>query len=190
MTGPLSAHEAEPLPADVPLRELEARWKLSRNGLKARARALGVELRRVSSTLTVWPGDYVELGDRLHEHLAAGNPMGTFPGLRPPAAVPPGGALAPPVSGEAPLAALVTAIRETAPTAPVDPLRVARGLAEAATLGSWLTGAEVGMLLGVSASTVSRWPAGHAPRPGYKLERRQDRSGSPVWWRIEAEEEG
>jgi hypothetical protein len=56
-------------PADVSIRDLEKRWGISRNGLKARARALGVELIRVSSTLTTWPGTFVELGDRLHDHL-------------------------------------------------------------------------------------------------------------------------
>jgi hypothetical protein len=68
---------------DVPLRDLEQRWGLSRNGLKARARALGVELKRVSSTLTTWPGDFVDLGDQLDDHLKAGKPMGTFPALAP-----------------------------------------------------------------------------------------------------------
>lgn len=68
---------------DISIRDLEQRWGLSRNGLKARAKALGVELVRVSSTCTVWPGDFIELGDRLHEHVSAGNPLGTFPGLAP-----------------------------------------------------------------------------------------------------------
>ena len=68
---------------DISIRDLEQRWGLSRNGLKARAKALGVELVRVSSTCTVWPGDYIELGDRLHEHVSAGNPLRTFPGLAP-----------------------------------------------------------------------------------------------------------
>jgi len=69
-------------PTDVSIRELEARWGISRNGLKSRAARLGVELRRVSSTLTVWPGEYVELGERLHEHISSGQPMGTFWGVR------------------------------------------------------------------------------------------------------------
>lgn len=66
---------------DISIRDLEQRWGLSRNGLKARAKALGVELVRVSSTCTVWPGDYIDLGDRLNKHINAGNPMCTFPGL-------------------------------------------------------------------------------------------------------------
>ncbi len=51
---------------DISIRDLEQRWGLSRNGLKARAKALGVELVRVSSSCTVWPGVYIDLGDRLH----------------------------------------------------------------------------------------------------------------------------
>jgi hypothetical protein len=68
-------------PPDLSSRDLEKRWGISRNGIKARARALGVELIRVSSTLTTWPGAFIELGERLHDHLQSGQPMGTFLGL-------------------------------------------------------------------------------------------------------------
>ncbi|MCP9832801.1 MULTISPECIES: hypothetical protein [unclassified Cyanobium] len=95
-------------PVDLSIRDLEKRWGISRNGLKARARALGVDLIRVSSTLTTWPGAYVELGERLHDHLQSGQPMGTFPGLKP------------------------LAMREAASVPAADPLLRARGLAEAA----------------------------------------------------------
>jgi hypothetical protein len=172
-------------PADVSIRDLEARWGLSRNGLKARARALGVELRRVSSTLTVWPGEFLEVGDRLQEHLASGSPMGTFPGLAPspaPGSDGTGGALtAPSPDG---LAALVTAIRETAPTPPPDPLAVPEALARAADAGHWLSTAELAQLLRLGAATIARWGDGHQPRPGYRLERLQDRPSAPVWWRV------
>ena len=116
---------------DISIRDLEQRWGLSRNGLKARAKALGVELVRVSSTCTVWPGDFIELGDRLHEHVAEGNPAGTFPGLAPDrtditAAI---------SKKEQDTAALVAAIASAMgqqQSVPTDPLRRAKGLAEAA----------------------------------------------------------
>jgi hypothetical protein len=134
----------------VPLRELEQRWGLSRNGLKARARALGVELERVSSTLTLWPGDFVELGDRLDEHIKAGNPMGTFPGLAP-AGTASSGAITktPPAQSEALATAIAQAIAATTislPGSAVDPLKRARALAEAADNGLVLTTDELAAL--------------------------------------------
>ena len=50
----------------------------SRNSVKARAAALGVELRRESSTRTVWPAEYVALGLRLAEHLIFVGTLGCF----------------------------------------------------------------------------------------------------------------
>jgi hypothetical protein len=119
----------------IPLRELEERWKPSRNGLKARARALGVELQRVSSTLTVWPGEYVDLGNQLDAHLRAGHPMGTFPGLAPASGsaiskTPP---TAPPALADAAVAdALKAFFLPGSVGANANPLKRAKGLAEAA----------------------------------------------------------
>lgn len=119
---------------DLPLRELEQRWKLSRNGLKARARALGVELIRVSSTLTTWPGDYLDLGDQLDAHIRAGKPVGTFPGI-----APAGTAITKAPSSKPAAPSLIDAAAADAlrafygvSAANADPLRRARALAEAA----------------------------------------------------------
>ncbi len=123
-------------PADVSIRDLEQRWGISRNGLKARARALGVDLIRVSSTLTTWPGAFVELGERLYDHLQSGQPMGTFPGLKPagsdgcPTAVTPTDSMAIVKAPGGDLAVLVAAIREAASAPLRIPLLRARGLAE------------------------------------------------------------
>jgi hypothetical protein len=138
---------------DVPLRDLEQRWGLSRNGLKARARALGVELKRISSTLTVWPGDFVDLGDQLDDHLKAGKPMGTFPALAPTDGTTANTASSiTKASGTEGLAlAIAQAMANTTlslPVTPVDPLRRARGLAEAADAGLVLTTDEL-VALGV-----------------------------------------
>jgi hypothetical protein len=68
----------EALP-DLTLAEAGDRWGMSiRNSVKARAAALGVELRRESSTRTVWPAEYVALGDRLAEHLKNGGTLASF----------------------------------------------------------------------------------------------------------------
>ena len=139
---------------DVPLRDLEQRWGLSRNGLKARARALGIELKRISSTLTVWPGDFVDLGDQLDDHLKAGRPMGTFPALAPTDGTTANTASSiTKASGTEGLAlAIAQAMAKTTlslPVTPIDPLRRARGLAEAADAGLVLTSADL-TKLGVS----------------------------------------
>jgi hypothetical protein len=71
-------------PTDLALPEAAARWGVaSRNSIKARAAALGVELRRESSTRTVWPAEYVALGDQLDEHLK--QPGATLGGFHRPA---------------------------------------------------------------------------------------------------------
>jgi hypothetical protein len=132
----------------VPLRDIEQRWGLSRNGLKARARALGVELERLSSTVTLWPGQYVDLGDQLDAHIKSGKPMATFPGL-----APAGSAItkAPPSTPTAP--SLIDAAHADAlrafyglPAAGADPLKRARGLAEAADNGLVLTSDDLAAL--------------------------------------------
>jgi len=66
--------------------------------LKARARARPVELKRISSTLTVWPGEFIDWA-ALHETpWETGLPMGSFPAF-------------PPVTG---LTQAITTSRETA----------------------------------------------------------------------------
>ena len=124
---------------DISIRDLEQRWGLSRNGLKARARALGVELVRVSSTCTVWPGDFVELGDRLDDHLRSGNPLATFPGLAPVTESSTATITKKEDATTALVAAVAAAMAQAAPKTPEDPLRRARGLAEAADAGLVLT---------------------------------------------------
>lgn len=116
----------------VPLRELEHRWNLSRNGLKARARALGVELERVSSTLTLWPAEFVDLGNQLDAHLKAGQPMGTFPGIVKAAS---GRAITKPAPAATDAFAQLVAEalgRHSLSLPGNDPLKRAKGLAEAA----------------------------------------------------------
>jgi hypothetical protein len=134
---------AEVTPPDISVAELEKRWGLSRNGLKARARALGVELIRVSSTRTVWPGDFVELGDALDAHIKSGEPLASFPGLAPDAKATSKAITKPEPSAE--LAAVVAAAIAQTASGP-DPMRRARALAEAADGGYVLTSDEVAAL--------------------------------------------
>jgi len=66
---------------------------------------------------------------------------------------------------------------------PPDPLRCARALAEAAELGVPLSSVELAGVVGMSPATVSSWPDGHSPRPGFTL--RRQKAGSAVWWTVE-----
>ena len=195
----------EPLEAlpDLTLAEAGDRWGVSsRNSVKARAAALGVELRRESSTRTVWPAEFVPLGDRLAEHLQAGGTLASFgpsvtaptdgsDGLSQVAPLSPGDgskrprrsgglSLMAPTDGSDALAALVQLAAAMAPPPPADPLAVPRGLAEAADMGAWLSTPELAHLLGMAPGTVRNWSDGHRPRPGFELERRKD--GASVWW--------
>lgn len=81
------------------------------------------------------------------------------------------------------LVAMVAALRPEPPAAPVDPLKTARGLVEAADLGVALSTVELAQLLGLSASTVSGWDDGHTPRPGFVVHR--SKVGQSVWWKVE-----
>ena len=177
---------------DLTLGDCADRWQISRNSIKARAIALGVQLRRESSTRTVWPGEHVPLGDELHQHLkrhkaTLGNYGG--PRLDPlPAAslaapehrsVPSGSA----GSGEA-MAAMVAMVAATLRPSlpPPDPLATVEALHRAVELEAWLSTAELAAVAGVSDSTAAHWPDGHLLRPGLLLERRK--AGNRVWWRI------
>lgn len=155
--------EQEAPPAGVSIRELEQRWGISRNGLKARANALGVALQRASSTLTLWPSEYLELGDQLHEHLSSGQAMGTFPGI---AAV---------------VAAADTASGVPSVPPPADPLARARALAAAADEALPLEAAELAAVLGWPVELVEQLKGGTTIR-GFRLYRSQHKGRGRYWW--------
>lgn len=196
MANPAPSDALAALP-DLTLAECCERWRVSsRNSVKARAAALGVELRRESSTRTVWPSEHLALGDDLAEHLK--KPGGTLANfgrslMAPADGTEGGGVLAPearkarpaPSSLTAPadatdglvaLAQMAMALRPAA-----DPLAVPRGLREAAELGAWLSTKELAELVRMAPTTVRGWGEGHTPRPGFRLVRKTDRG---VWWKV------
>lgn len=158
---------SEATPADVSIRELETRWGISRNGLKARAKGLGVDLRVVNSTLTVWPGEFLDLGEQLHEHISQGNRMGTFP-LLPPKPEPGGGGTAHPLPSVTP---------------PADPLARARALAAAADEGLPLVSDELAAVIGLPVEAIDTLKSGAMIR-GFRL-RRGGGKGMGGYWRVE-----
>jgi hypothetical protein len=195
MAEPAPSEAVEALP-DLTLADCCERWGVSsRNSVKARAAALGVELRRESSTRTVWPAEHLALGDELAEHLQKGGTLANFGrSLTAPAdGIEGGGALAPearkarpapssltpPTDGTDGLMALAQMALALRP--PADPLAVPRALQEASELGAWLSTKELAELVRMAPATVRGWGEGHTPRPGFRLVRKTDRG---VWWKV------
>ena len=170
----MTALELEEIQPDISIAELEKRWGISRNALKARAKALGIELQRKGPTLTVWPGDRIADGDRLDEHCKAGGALASFPGAvgRHLAVTSQG------VTDSSQLAVLAAALAGAMPSPPADPLQRARGLAETADAGLVLTATDLGALLGHG---VASWRDGHLAY-GYRFNRHQQ--GRQVLWTV------
>lgn len=175
---------------DQPIRDLEAQWGISRNALKKRAAALGVELIRVSSTDTRWPAAYVDLGDQLHQHLQGGGTLKDFPGSRvaltaSTTATSETKAITKGVDAEALAAVVATVMAQcTASSLPAaaDPLARARALAEAADNGLVLDNAELKALgvRGVADEKTDR------EAHGYRFVRHQPKGeGTAVMWTVE-----
>ncbi|MEY4359103.1 MAG: hypothetical protein RLZZ631_589 [Cyanobacteriota bacterium] len=182
----MTALELEEVTPDESIADLEKRWGISRNALKARAKALGVELIRKGPTLTVWPGDRIAEADRLDAHLKAGGAMAGFPGFAggdsQPSVTPhgrsAGSQLA--VMGKVdPMLALAEAMAKAMPQPAVDPLARARGLAEAADNALVLCNEDLAALVGQG---VSGWTDG-TERFGYRFRRHQQ--GRQVLWVVE-----
>jgi hypothetical protein len=66
----------------VSLKDLELKWSISRNALKERAKFLRIQLIQVSSTLTVWPKNQIELGDQLHKYVVVHKTFYGFQGRK------------------------------------------------------------------------------------------------------------
>jgi hypothetical protein len=150
---------------DLTLQECCDRWGVSsRNSVKSRAAALGVELRRESSTRTVWPRDDVPLGDELHEHLQQGGTLRDFPGALPKpstlATSKPSALTAAGGSSDAILVAMLQMVQQQAQAAPPAPLARARALAAAADERLPLTTPELAELMGLDADEVGKLRSG------------------------------
>jgi hypothetical protein len=187
---------------DLTLQECCQRWGVSsRNSVKARAAALGVELRRESSTRTVWPRDDVPLGDELHDHLQTGGTLRDFPGALPqsqqqarPLATTSPAVPAVTASSDALALAMLQLLQQQAPQQP-GALARARGMAAAADERLPLTTAELAQLVGLDADEVEGLKAG-STLYGFRLRRvgSAPRKGSPdrrAWLleRLEADAE-
>jgi hypothetical protein len=150
---------------DLTLQECCERWGVSsRNSVKARAAALGVVLRRESSTRTVWPRDDVPLGDELHQHLETGGTMRDFPGALPsPGSITTSKPVAVTAAGggsDAMVMAMLQLLQQQQQAAPPAPLARARALAAAADERLPLTTPELAELMGLDTSEVAKLRSG------------------------------
>jgi len=155
---------------DLTLQECCERWGVSsRNSVKSRAAALGVELRRESSTRTVWPREDVPLGDDLDRHLKTGGTLRDFPGALPlpsdalvPAAPSSRSAIAPsapslpsvPAASDALALAVLQLLQQQQAVAPAPALSRARAMAAAADERLLLTTAELAELAGIEEEVI------------------------------------
>jgi hypothetical protein len=161
--------------------DLASRWGITANTVSRRLAFLGIKPIRQGNYRFI-TAEQLALGDELQQHILSGKPMESFPRADQPEGglvarrVPAPGLVAPQVPPEQ----LLAAIRAAMPQPTVEPLRVARALAEAAHLGVALSSAELAEVLGMSTSTVSSWGDGHQPRPGFTLQRQK--VGAAVWW--------
>jgi hypothetical protein len=169
----------------TPMAELATRWGITANTVSRRLSFLGIKPER-QGNLRYITAEQLAQGDALQGHIVSGKPMELFPRSDQPE----GGLVARRVSGNGlvagqvdQMAALAAAVAAAMPTAPVDPLRRAKALAEAAELGVPLSSPELAEVLGMSPATVSSWPDGHSPRPGFTL--RREKAGAAVWWMVE-----
>jgi len=162
---------------DLTLQECCERWGVSsRNSVKARAAALGVELRRESSTRTVWPRDDVPLGDELNDHLKAGGNLRDFPGALPqPQQQERSLARSTPsvpsvtAGSDAMALALLQLVQQQNPPQPAALAR-ARGMAAAADERLPLTTSELAQLVGLDSDEVDALKAGSSLY-GFRLKR-------------------
>ena len=113
------------------LTQCRERWGISSSGVKARAKLLGVKLKQTSSTSSVWPAEYLELGDLYHQHLKDGGTKNDWEGPLNPAVT----------AG--------TAVTVATPEPIVDPLLRARQMAAIAAEDLWLRPAEFAQVVGL-----------------------------------------
>jgi hypothetical protein len=164
----------------TPMADLARKWAITPNTVSRRLAFLGIRPKRVGNYRYI-TAEQLELANKLHDHITANKPMEQF--ARPDQ--PEGGLVArqvrsePQVLGQVEqMAAMVAAMAKAIPQAPVDPLRRARGLAEAADAGLVLTTGDLAQLLGQG---VGAWRDGHHAY-GYRFNRHKQ--GTQVLWTV------
>lgn len=113
---------------ELTLPQVAERWGISKVGVKARGRLLGVKMKQTSPTSSVWPAEYLELGDLYHQHLKDGGTKNDWKGPMP--------------------KGVKTRTRRQRPML-ADPLLRARQMAAIAAEDLWLRPEEFGQVVGL-----------------------------------------
>ena len=181
---------------DVPIRELEAQWGISRNTLIRRAKGLGVKLIRIGSNRTVWPGSEIWKGNELAEQLASGMTVEESPLW---IAVDNSRSDSDQTSisrtKKDSNGALLAFLEQKWPEigiklAQTDPLETIRRIEAVADSPVPLTQQEMAQVLGIAE--MRPWMHGTFPRPGYRLKRIEHPQTTPkgqpaqskIFWRL------
>ena len=163
---------------DTDVKTLEKVWGVSRNTIKAWAKALGVELKRPNSTTSLWPGERLQDGMDLADWVDEGKKLGEFPAVRAVRASQNAITASKPeqLTAEAPAnEALVQALMSlTAPVPAVNPIEQFERIRQAASIKAYLTGEQMGELLG---HEIRRDHDESQPFPGITLHRVEHNTG-------------
>ena len=169
---------------DTDVKALEKVWGVSRNTIKAWAKALGVELKRPNSTTSLWPGERLQDGMDLADWVDEGKKLGEFPivaKLRGDVTATTSitaskkqdlTAAAPANEALAVLAEVLPALQPAAPA--VNPIEQFERIRQAASIKAYLTGEQMGELLGYE---IRRDHDESQPFPGITLHRVEHNTG-------------
>lgn len=160
--------------------DLAARWGVTSNTVSRRLAFLQIKPIR-QGNYRYLTAEQLELANALHDHILSGQPMETFPrsGSSEGTAIVRRQTAKPEQSDTMALVAAMAAKLNP----PSDPLQQARQLKEAADLAIWLSNAEMAEVIGMAESTLRDKGTDYSPRPGFRLERKQDSRGGSIWWR-------
>ena len=165
----------------TPMAELATRWGITANTVSRRLAFLGIKAER-QGNLRYITVEQLAQGDALQDHIVSGKPMELFPR----ADQPDGGLVTRRVSGSGlvtgqveQMAAMAAAMAAAMPTAPADPLRRAKALAEAADNALVLTTDE---LVAIGVKGVDGFADGDLAF-GYAFSKHQQRNRT--LWTVE-----
>ena len=165
----------------TPMADLANRWGITANTVSRRLAFLGIKAER-QGNLRYITVEQLAQGDALQDHIVSGKPMELFPR----ADQPDGGLVTRRVSGSGlvtgqveQMAAMAAAMAAAMPTAPADPLRRAKALAEAADNALVLTTDE---LVAIGVKGVDGFADGDLAF-GYAFSKHQQRNRT--LWTVE-----
>lgn len=187
-------------PGDLSLADCETRWDVTRNTVKNRAKALGVNILRPTPKSAYWPQEEIARGDHLNAWIRAGKELATFPEIQSrrldetiqryaidedQSAITTVEA-APIVDASTdtskPTSTEVFVKTHTLPSGQFDINAEINRLAALARTNRAYSSEELAYELGVTTSTVNGWEHGKELRPDFSLQK--VKCGQNNYWRV------